>query len=318
MFKYFCILFVSLNLSAQININKTVLITQFGYSNTKQIKEIRLFDKNATRIEPFTFEEYKNYLEILVLNHNQLTQLEPHTFTDLFKLKVLSLSNNQLTSIDKIFLNNIDYNESESIYLNRVFSLNDVELVQIPLYSFVFNGLRNLEYLWLDFNKLTKLQRFTFDDLINLKELYLNNNKLDAIEDLTFSQLNRLECLWLQNNHLKQISSDIFIGLKSLNELLILNNKFTIVNASISLPSLTTLSLANNSLFRMIDYSETKISYLKANSSIKVMLNLKRTNIFKHLTHLEVLYLNDNQLMVIFSSKYRYFLVSHGNLFLKS
>ena len=301
MFKYFFILFVSLNLSAQMTVNRSVLITQFGYSHTKQIKEIRLFDKNASRIEPFTFADYKNHLEILVLNHNQLTQIEPHTFAHLFKLKVLSLSNNQLTSIDNINLNNISYNELD---LNRFFSLDDLELCQIPLDSFALNGLNSLEHLWIDFNKLTRLQRFTFDDLINLKELYLNNNQIDTIEDFTFSQLNRLECLWLQDNHLKQITSDTFIGLNSLNELLMLNNKLSKVNASILLPNLTTLSLNNNSFIRMIDYSNTKLSYLKVSSSIKVMLNLKRINIFKHLSQLEILYLNDNQLVIIFSSKH--------------
>ena len=66
----------------------------------------------------------------------------------------------------------------------------------------VFNGLRNLQGLYLDQNKLTNLPEGIFNELHNLQKLTLHQNKLTSLPEDIFNELRNLQTLALDNNEL--------------------------------------------------------------------------------------------------------------------
>ena len=303
---YVLILLTLITLTNQLHLNKNILKSLYGYTN--ESREIRLYSQNTTTIDPETFSWLSSNLELIILSDNNLTQIESNTFSSLNNLKTLSLSHNQLTSIDRISLQNISHNGFQiefELDFNTLFNYNDLELLDLSLDLFILNGLSRLEFLWLDYNQLTMLQRFSFDGLYNLKELYLNNNKISEIQPFTFKDLINLKHLWLHDNQLKQIQPNTFSNLNNLFELSLLNNKLNVINTSVTfeaLNNLKILSLSNNSFNRIIDYTETDLDFKRFDKSIKVILKLKRSNVLVYLNKLEQLFLNDNQLVTIYSN----------------
>ncbi len=85
-------------------------------------------------------------LQILSLENNPLTTIQPNAFAGLTNLDVLFLENNQLTIIP----------------------------------TNAFAGLTNLDYLYLDHNQLTTISTNAFAGLTKLKYLYIGNNRLTA------------------------------------------------------------------------------------------------------------------------------------------
>lgn len=103
------------------------------------------------------------------------TVYENH-FKNLWKLRLLSLSRNQ-----------IDYVSSEA-----------------------FNDLYSLEYLFLAFNKIQTLGATTFDSLRNLKELSLYENRIQCLHPKMFVKLGSVEEIWLSKNKIKILNELIF------------------------------------------------------------------------------------------------------------
>ncbi|TGG80841.1 MAG: leucine-rich repeat domain-containing protein, partial [Aphanocapsa feldmannii 288cV] len=64
--------------------------------------------------------------------------------------------------------------------------------------------------------KITSLNSGDFDGLSNLQKLYLNNNKLSGLPEDVFNGLSKLRNLRLSNNDLSSLPEDIFAGLSKL------------------------------------------------------------------------------------------------------
>jgi Leucine-rich repeat (LRR) protein len=78
-------------------------------------------------------------------------------------------------------------------------------LTDLPL--FVFNQLRHLKYLFLDFNNIVSLDNDIFYGLKNLKNLSISNNKLKLISNTTFIHLFNLNYLNLASNKIDDESN---------------------------------------------------------------------------------------------------------------
>ena len=83
----------------------------------------------------------------------------------------------------------------------------------------VFDGLSNLETLWLDGNNLSSLPEGVFDGLSNLQELWLHGNNLSSLPEGVFDGLSNLETLRLDGNNLSSLPEGVFDGLSNLQEL---------------------------------------------------------------------------------------------------
>jgi 2-polyprenyl-3-methyl-5-hydroxy-6-metoxy-1,4-benzoquinol methylase len=96
--------------------------------------------------------------------------IDPHTFQNLTKLKLVQLYNNKIRTIDpQTFKNLINL---ESIHLEH----NFIKTIDPQ----TFNGLTNLKYLNLQYNHIRTINPQTFKCLNNLKLVDLKNNPLKA------------------------------------------------------------------------------------------------------------------------------------------
>ena len=85
-------------------------------------------------------------------------------------------------------------------------SLNQIEQIDPK----GFQGLDNLEFLFLIDNNLTKIESNAFHHLNNLNILNLSRNQIEQIDATVFNGLKNLEQLILSGNKLKKIESNTF------------------------------------------------------------------------------------------------------------
>ncbi|KAH9403022.1 hypothetical protein TYRP_015788, partial [Tyrophagus putrescentiae] len=170
-------------------------------------------------------------------------------------------------------------NLKELTYLNLIGN----RITRLPKH--IFRNNTNLRILYLSHNPLKHIDEHTFSGLSYLKELDLRYCQLTALEHLTFEPLKNLELLWLQRNNIKVIAKDAFVGLSKLDTLsLSFNNLFKIHHLNFfDLTSLKSLSLSYNELeilekrpfetlrlLEKLDLSHNKITFIDK----KVFLNV--------------------------------------------
>lgn len=95
--------------------------------------------------------------------------------------------------------------------------LNDNKLKSLKENAFI--GSYNLKILYLYKNHINNINPGAFNELINLQQLYLHDNELTVIESKTFKNLPKLERLFLQNNKLHKIPFDAFENFGSMTRL---------------------------------------------------------------------------------------------------
>jgi Leucine-rich repeat (LRR) protein len=72
-----------------------------------------------------------------------------------------------------------------------------------------FNEYAKLEELYLEDNKLTRLEAGLFSNLVNLRELWLESNQLVSIDKNIFNGLINLELVCLSNNPISILFTDL-------------------------------------------------------------------------------------------------------------
>ena len=113
-----------------------------------------------------------------------------------------------------------------------------------------FEGLSDLDTLYVHHNGLTALPEDVFDGLSALTALYLYNNKLTTLPSDLFDSLSNLETLSLSYNGMTTLPSDVFDGLSSLTTLDLASNSIGEIPEGLfdELWSLEKLDLTSNSL----------------------------------------------------------------------
>ena len=185
-----------------------------------------------------------------------------------------------------------------------------------------FNGLANLNALYLNNNRIRELKKGIFDGvsthensylykkkkrvddsstlkgLINLNVLSLDNNRIEEIEVRTFESLSNLRYLYLSNNKIERIDSNTFKGLEKLEKLRLDNNAIEELDKRSfeSLSNLNWLNLSNNKLKRIDSLTFKNLINLKTLKLDKNEIEELEEGIFDHLTNLEILWLNNNKL----------------------
>lgn len=69
--------------------------------------------------------------------------------------------------------------------------------------EYYFANMGKLQYLSLNRNKISCIEKHSFDDLINVKELYLENNLIVTLDEDLFATMVNLEKLYLNHNKIK-------------------------------------------------------------------------------------------------------------------
>jgi Leucine-rich repeat (LRR) protein len=189
-------------------------------------------------------------LIFLYLMNNLIFSMEQASLTSAF-FTTLDLSNNQLTSLSKIFHNekklklnvfNISNNfikETNYVFIKNNFSNN--LLIEIPVklefnddifsmdlsHNFIrivrntsFNhNSTSLKYLYMNQNQIELIENGSFYFLNNLKELNLASNRISKLDSEIFSMLYSLEKLNLSLNFIELIQKDLFTNIQKLKTL---------------------------------------------------------------------------------------------------
>ena len=178
----------------------------------------------------------------------------------------------------------------EQIYLDRN------QLASLP--SDIFDSLTTLAGLNLDNNQLTSLPAGVFDSLTYLNWLSLESNQLTSLPAGIFDSLSRVTLLILSNNHLVGLSADdpLFSQLPAGVEIRLrgqtrppwdICNRTQQVQDAI-LAAITATDCRNAPVDQLAGIFELQL----ANAGLGAL----KAGDFALLTHLEVLYLNQNRL----------------------
>ena len=90
-----------------------------------------------------------------------------------------------------------------------------------------FDGLANLEALYLWDNQISSIEPGAFDGLTNLEKLFLDGNQISSIKPGAFDGLTNLEELFLDFNQISSIEPGAFDGLTNLESLDLAFNQIT-------------------------------------------------------------------------------------------
>ena len=177
-------------------------------------------------------------LHTLVLSDNRVKLLTHLTLSGLVNLTHLSLDHNQIFRIDKDALQNST--KLKDIHLD-VNYLKDVPLV--------LQRLPNLLTLDLSGNKILDLGDTAFENLHHLTVLNLAKNEIEFVSKEVFKSLGRLRVLNLSSNKIKKIEKGAFDANKNLKAIRVDDNYLISAhNLFFNLTDLRWLNLSQNHL----------------------------------------------------------------------
>ncbi|CAH1974135.1 unnamed protein product [Acanthoscelides obtectus] len=251
--------------SISLSFNYTILTSKIANIN---LNEIKILDSYVPLLKNNSFKGLYN-LHTLDCQNVVVEQIEGGAFQTLYNLKDIS-SKELFKTVKKIKFNTF----------KGLRSLNDLDLSGLSIVSLetgAFIGLNSLEYLHLDHNNISELNKSTFVGLDSLCTL-----------DLSF-------------NYIGNISSEMLVGIGNLRELYLQNNNISLLNADSlnELPLLEKLSLRNNCL-------QTLDKELFVNNGDLLWIHLEQNRIkelpvgiFEYLSNLKVLNMSSNKLAII-------------------
>lgn len=137
---------------------------------------------------------------------------------------MLSLTGNNISSIDKAFLHNVT--DLRYLYLAE----NAIKNVE----SSILKQFNKIEIFDLSYNNVPDLVQNQFNVMENLQHLNLEANRINEIAAGAFSST-PLILLWLPYNCLTNISADIFQGIPFLKQLSLAHNNILSVQASVKM-----------------------------------------------------------------------------------
>ncbi|KAF8778463.1 Relaxin receptor 1 like protein [Argiope bruennichi] len=224
----------------------------------------------------------------LFCENRKLQRLPQSLPTD---VKELDLSGNDL--------HEIDYSNFTNLLYLQILIFNNAGISTLG--EMVFHKFRNLQYLYLNGNRLRMIKDGTFLGNSALRFLYLSFNPIQNLDDGAFVGLDNLEGLFLRHCSLATVTSVTFKPLKKLRSLWLDENSLVTLpdGAFQYLMQLETLSLSRNNLINvdgktLLGLWKLKTLYLTSNS----LTYLKEKN-FGNLTSLLTLDLQDNQIYTV-------------------
>lgn len=240
--------------------NQIEFVADYAFENLIYLKRIYFSGNRLKVIGNFMLSNLRN-LTLLNMNYNLIERIEPDAFKDLETLRSLMLNKNFIESIDISFS-----------YLTELFEL------------------------YINFNKIVKIQTEAVSKMTNLFILDLRNNLLN--EQSSASLLSNINYLSLSRNLISSLSKSSFSGSSSLSNLLLFQCKISHIGAQ-TFENQTSLSSLN------LDYN--KLSVIE-NGIFEGLLSLTQLSIesniisfiepqaFRPLEKLKILNLKNNLL----------------------
>lgn len=283
-------------------------IKSFELNPNLDLIELNLFRNGITNFK-LNLNKTKCSVELLELAYNNLNSIDLPFMPN---LKILSLSGNQLTSLNENTLQNtqnlteiyLDNNLISWIHketFNKLISLELLNLNNCPLENIVFGYFGSLKYLYLKSIGMSYVNNSSLGNIQILVELVLSDNKIKNFE---LSQMQYLELLNLTNNSISSTKWNTLVPITSLKTLLVAWNK---------IKNVSDLNLDQFNQVKDLDLSYNQIESIQRIHFQNLSLSLEKLNLesnsinfveFGNLVNLKTLYLRSNMIERISSNTF--------------
>ena len=179
--------------------------------------------------------------------------------------------------------------------------LSNCDLTEIPARQILSMLSPHLQTLYLNDNRITKIEKNAFAGLNSLQLLNLSANNIDKIEKNAFEGLNSLQRLNLSGNDIDKIEKNAFTGLTGLQEMDLSFNDIDKIekNAFTGLNSLQRLNLYANNIDKIENNAFEGLNSLQGLTLSANDIDKIEKNAFEGLNSLLVLNLSNNKIINI-------------------
>lgn len=261
-----------------LNHNNLQRIPNNALDGISKLNQLRLEGNRFSALPSSIFNSVSKALELLDLSSNSFTEIPVEALSAVKNLKYLDLSHNTIGVI-----RHKDFQNLRKLIEIR---LNGNMLTNIEKHA--FDGVSQLQYLYLQRNSLVQLKSLQFIDSLNklelldlsdnslnmapmlrnhrsIRQIKLDGNKISSLQSHAFSGNPRLQLLSLQNNEIKSLADGCFHGLDHLTILLLENNSIRKLDKAMlsGIRKLQQLNLRNNSLNELENNTFQFVSELK-------------------------------------------------------
>ncbi|XP_054769246.2 toll-like receptor 3 [Lytechinus pictus] len=296
------------NLESVILIKNRINSVNFTGFKSQDVEVIDLSSNNITSVRKNQFSPFKNIsTKSFRLNYNKLTSLPDGVFGQLHMTKDLVLSHNGLQNfslypflgMESLINLSLSSNPLESVYpfndttpradlppLKHVI-LSGHHLFTLPSRAFV--GMGSVTRLDLGKGKLKSIENDSFAGMLALEILDLSSNRLATLRREMFELITRLHTLILAKNKFGYLPTTAFQDLRSLKVLDFTNNRIAKIGTTWDIPSLLTLDLTSNLIFRINDGNFYGLSNLTELTISSNPINVIKNNAFSGVENLQTL-----------------------------
>ncbi|XP_071444746.1 chaoptin isoform X2 [Hetaerina americana] len=199
---------------------KLAAIPNHAFRHLRGLRRLDLSENSISTIENEAFDDIGHSLRALRLSRAlSLSSLPSEAFRPLTDLQMLDLGGNRLRSFPEA-----TFHFMRSL---RILALQDNEIEDLPKGTFqpeLHNSLRELR---LSFNALGVVRTGTFADLASLELIYMDDNRIARIEESAFANLPKLRYIDLRGNKIETMADESFQNLPELEVLDMAYNSLT-------------------------------------------------------------------------------------------